>query len=349
MVSCKIIQSVLEVLAEISMPCYNRLQSKYSTASADAFILIQDILSHLNEHLRRQGEAGISSSELGILIKSTFGDAIQRKRHRLKQSGSGEETRVYAYFGLEVLDSATFEPPAKVQHSEVGDTTYEHSITDQQQHRIKELEKQLRTETKAKHQLEEKLATETEARNQLEKDFAESPFQWHTVGKVFKQELDALYQAGGPFTDGPSTHKLLHDFSISMLSDQLSKHSPHLHAIISTLNCPHDDSAQAHAIHNIRGITALSIIARRRSNKMKGLQLLVSLMLTARAVSRQVITSLNHLGICLSYHQTMEWVKRLARETARDSTLKEGHWIVVFDNVNFQKRVRHERQHRHTE
>ena len=82
---------------------------------------------------------------------------------------------------------------------------------------------------------------------------------------------------------------------------------------------------------------------------MKGLQLLVSLLLTARAVSRQVITSLNHLGICLSYHQTMEWVKRLARETARDSTLKEGHWIVVFDNVNFQKRVRHERQHRHTE
>ena len=193
------------------MPCYNRLQSKYSTASADAFILIQDILSHLNEHLRRQGEAGISSSELGILIKSTFGDAIQRKRHRLKQSGSGEETRVYAYFGLEVLDSATFEPPAKVQHSEVGDTTYEHSITDQLQHKIKELEKQLRTETKAKHQLEEKLATETEARNQLGKDFAESPFQWHTVGKVFKQELDALYQAGGPFTDGPSTHKLLHD------------------------------------------------------------------------------------------------------------------------------------------
>ena len=163
-------------------------------------------------------------------------EMLFKERHRPKQSGSGEETRVYAYFGLEVLDSATFEPPAKVQHSEVGDTTYEHSITDQLQHRIKELEKQLRTETKAKHQLEEKLATETEAWNQLEKDFAESPFQWHTVGKVFKQELDALYQAGGPFTDGPSTHKLLHDFSISMLSDQLSKHSPHLHAIISTLN-----------------------------------------------------------------------------------------------------------------
>ena len=73
-------------------------------------------------------------------------------------------------------------------------------------------------------------------------------------------------------------------------------------------------------------------------------------MLTARAVGRQVITSLNHLGTyIISYHETMEWVKRLARETAMDSTLREGHWIVVFDNVSFQKRVRHERQHRHTE
>ena len=93
MVSCKIIQSVLEVLAEVSMPCYNRLQSKYSTASADAFILIQDILSHLNGHLRRQGEAGIASSELGILIKSTIGDAIQRKRHRLNLNSLAQEKK----------------------------------------------------------------------------------------------------------------------------------------------------------------------------------------------------------------------------------------------------------------
>ena len=113
-----------------------------------------------------------------------------------------------------------------------------------------------------------KLATETQARTQLEKDFTESPFQWHTVGKVFKLELDALYQAGGRFTDGLSTHKLLHNFSLSMLSDQLLKHSPHLHAIMSTLNCSHDDSAQGHTIHNIRSITVQSILAR-RSNKTK--------------------------------------------------------------------------------
>ena len=45
----------------------------------------------------------------------------------------------------------------------------------------------------------------------------------------------------------------------------------------------------------------------------------------ARAVHIQVLASLNHLGISLSYNQTMEWVKRLAKETAEDSNLKEGN------------------------
>ena len=41
--------------------------------------------------------------------------------------------------------------------------------------------------------------------------------------------------------------------------------------------------------------------------------------------------------------------ERLAKETAEDSNLKEGEWILVFNNVNFQKKVRHERKQRHTE
>ena len=230
------------------MPCYNRLEPKYSTASADVFILIHDILLH---HLRKQDEAGFSSSELMYSHKIDPWRCYSKKE--TQKSGSGEETRVYMY--TLALKFLTVPRLNHQQSAEVGDTTYEHSITDQLQ---------LRTETKAKHQLEEKLATETQARTQLEKDFTESPFQWHTAGKVFKLELDALYQAGGPFTDGLSTH----NFSLSMLSYQLLKHSPHLHAIMSTLNCSYDDSAQGHTIHNIRSITALSILAR-RSNKMK--------------------------------------------------------------------------------
>lgn len=126
-------------------------------------------------------------------------------------------------------------------------------------------------------------------------------------------------------------------------------HYPCPNSIISTLNHPADESTEARALHSVHSITALSILARRRSNKMKGLQLLVGLMLIARAVHKQLIASLNHLGISLSYNQIMEWVKRLARETAKDSNLKKGEWILVFDNVNFQRKVRHETKQRHTE
>ena len=148
MVSCKIIQSVLEVLAEISMPCYS---PQLPQTLLSWFKISCHISMNISEDKVRQASLHLS----WVLSSNRPLEMLFKERHRPKQSGSGEETRVYAYFGLEVLDSATFEPPAKVQHSEVGDTTYEHSITDQLQHRIKELEKQLRTETKAKHQLEE--------------------------------------------------------------------------------------------------------------------------------------------------------------------------------------------------
>ena len=125
------------------------------------------------------------------------------------------------------------------------------------------------------------------------------PFNWQTVSAVFQQELDALYVAGGPFIKGPSTHKLLHQFSLSQLRDQLAMHSPCLSSTISTLNHPTDDSTEASVLQNVHSITALSILARKRSNKLKGLPLLVGLMLIARAVHKQVIANLNHLGISL--------------------------------------------------
>ena len=273
---------------------------------------------------------------------------LEEKKHRLRMSGSGKKTRLYAYFGLKDIGDATLEPPRKVQHSQSDEMTHE-----QLQHQIIELKQQLRAETTTKlnkiKELEAQLATEKQARKQLEENLALAPFQWHKVGEILKHEIDALCQGGSALTDGPKTRKMLSEFSLSMLGGQFSKHSPHLLGIMSTLSSPGEDSAQAHPIHNIHSITAISILAKRKNHKIKGLQLLVSLMLIARAVHKKVITSLNHLGICLSYQQSMEWVKRLTKETKQNFKLKEGHWILVFDNVNCQKKIRHERMHRHTE
>ena len=45
----------------------------------------------------------------------------------------------------------------------------------------------------------------------------------------------------------------------------------------------------------------------------------------------------------------MDWLKRLSKETTEDSNLREGEWILVFDNVNFQRKSTHERKQQNTE
>ena len=70
------------------------------------------------------------------------------------------------------------------------------------------------------------------------------------VGEILKQEIDGLCQGGGALTDGPSTRKMLSEFSLFMLSDQFSKPSPHL-GIMSTLSCPGEDSAQTRPRENL--------------------------------------------------------------------------------------------------
>ena len=319
-----------------------RLQSKYTTASSGSFVLTQDILCDLNAHLKEEGESEVTSSQLGLVIKSVYGDAVERKRHR-RRSESGEVTRLYAYHGLTPVGDDTVEPPQKVRKSSDVRMVPQDPGSTSLQNKIKELEKELKLQADVKNkeiaELKSQLVAEAQGRTDIERKCVEEmPLQWQTVLQVLQQELDTLYQAGGPFMEGPSTTKLLQDFSVSLLHDQLVEHSPLLNSIVTSLNCPAPDSAQDHVIHRIQGISALSILARRRSTKMKGLQLLISLMLVARAVNKQVIASLNYLGICLSYTQTMEWVKRLVKEVASDVSLKEGQWMLVYDNVNFQKK-----------
>ena len=52
----------------------HRLQSKYVTTSPDALVVTQVVHSHINDHLRRQYEIEISSCDLGVIVKSAFGD-----------------------------------------------------------------------------------------------------------------------------------------------------------------------------------------------------------------------------------------------------------------------------------
>ena len=58
----------------------------------------------------------------------------------------------------------------------------------------------------------------------------------------------------------------------------------------------------------------------------------------------QVITVLNHAGVCVSYVTAWKYLKKLTAESRYLEVVREGHWIWAYDNLNFNLRVCHERE-----
>ena len=57
----------------------------------------------------------------------------------------------------------------------------------------------------------------------------------------------------------------------------------------------------------------------------------------------QVLKVFNHGGLCLSYDATWKHLLKLTEKAQFSVVVREGHWIWIYDNLNFQKKIRHER------
>lgn len=130
------------------------------------------------------------------------------------------------------------------------------------------------------------------------------------------------------------------------LQHPFMKYAPQLTQTIRSLGRRPDIIRSS--VLNIHSLAVLSIIAKKQDDKLKGLQLLISLMMVARSASKWLFETFNHLGSCLSYSQTWDYVRKFATETARSTELKEGIWIVAYDNITIHKKVQHERMFRHS-
>ena len=66
----------------------------------------------------------------------------------------------------------------------------------------------------------------------------------------------------------------------------------------------------------------------------------------------QVITVLNHAGLCTSYTTAWKYLKQLTQESRYLEIIRDGYWLWIYDNLNLHQKVRHERQgtkhHRNT-
>ena len=212
-------------------------------------------------------------------------------------------------------------------------------------------EKQIRQDLELQLQREKQVKQDLE--HQLQHQMQQiQPIPWDRVRAEIDSELANLQQAGGALTIGPieeSDPSTLSDFTFSQLYDQLLQYAPNTTLLLSTIGGSRDFTRTVSNLKDIHSLTAIAVLAKKNSDHVKGFQLLLSLMLIARATSKSVITTLNHIGICLSYSQTIRYVENAARAIDKRRELQRGHWIVAYDNININKQVRHERFARHAE
>ena len=121
----------------------------------------------------------------------------------------------------------------------------------------------------------------------------------------------------------------------------------------------HKQSADVTLVQEQKAVSALCTILNARCGKVKGLQLLISMMLIARSTGRQVrlkpkyttqwdYTSiihyrfLNHAGICMSYNSTWLYLRQLTTQARYTDAVCSGRWLWIYDNLNIHQRVRRE-------
>ena len=109
---------------------------------------------------------------------------------------------------------------------------------------------------------------------------------------VLDQQMGSVLQHGRQVVHGPDTPERFDTFSIDTVIAELQSNAPDLYQLVMTLaktdrNRPsEDDGINA---EQCRAIMSMCSLLKARSVRVKGVQLLISLMLIARATHRQVM------------------------------------------------------------
>ena len=316
---------------------YRRLQSKPSL-SPGSIVTPAALLAFANVCSWRRLRCNVGDRARSP-DRRAFGSSVRRRRRRKRTESAGAGQLVYVYEGLSVAQRTV-----NAEEEFVVDRVYLENVL----HKLNSLESALQEQrgTSAKlnarlEQLQQSKAIEhgelsravediSSLRSQIYSDKVEL---WSSVRSASQFELANIRRDHRSLEQ--EINSVLHTFSISSLYDTVSKAAPRLSQLIQSLEVPAEKDA---LLHSVRGTTVMAILARRGDNRFQGLQLVISLMLFARAVGRNVITSLNHIGVAMSYTPTLDWLRKAADDVSRSVNFREGRWMLVFDNVNFQKK-----------
>ena len=115
------------------------------------------------------------------------------------------------------------------------------------------------------------------------------------------EEMEGLRaSACSPLLEGPLSPSDLDLSSLPKIQDALQSYSPHLDSR-STVSSPTSE-----ATSRVGATIASSLMLKFRDAKASGMQLLATLIPIAKGTKKEAMTTLNHLGVALSYHKRGE-------------------------------------------
>ena len=140
---------------------------------------------------------------------------------------------------------------------------------------------------------------------------------------------------------GPVNIEVLSEFSLREIWTAQERHSPHLTFILRKL--VEDERRENHASARLKAAITESVILKQRETRASRIQLLTSFMLVSKGTSREVITHLNRMGLCMSYSQTWRRLEDVAADPERLRDVRSKPVLWVYDNLNIYRSLHHER------
>jgi len=119
-----------------------------------------------------------------------------------------------------------------------------------------------------------------------------------------EQELAFLVQSEGQVVHGPDAPEHFHSFSLEQVSREVQSGAPTLYALMQML-CDtrrniHDDGGNT--VEETKALISCCILLNSRSQRVSGIQLLLSFMMVARGISKQVSII---IAMCIHVLDTM--------------------------------------------
>ena len=244
------------------------LKKRYRPAPTEGEV--QNIKKIKFEHIRKDMTAqfpskNLSNYQVSQAITTAFPNTFSRQ---------STHSRTKHIFGLEEI---TDTPSSSSVHSidlEAENRRLRLQVDDQQ-HRLQVMQNRI-------EDLERQIA-------QLQKHIdsfscVQSPSLESQVGGLLSSQ-NAVYH-------GPDTVTHFHDFSMDHVITEFKKQAPDVWQLLNNLGNTgrFSEDTEQHQLAQLRIVSCLSTLLKTRSHKSLGVQLLVSLMLIARATSRRVGT-----------------------------------------------------------